>query len=112
MLLNLSKIRTAHERYEKVYGIEAFAGDQDVFRVVQPVALAFDIDKDKGHFRLVGQVRNDTGTRLQPVSRTLHDGSRALVRSALPAPHGEYRRKANAKSKKTTLRRRSTRTRR
>ena len=57
MLLNLSKIRTAHERYEKVYGIEAFAGDQDVFRVVQPVALAFDIDKDKGHFRLVGQVQ-------------------------------------------------------
>jgi uncharacterized protein len=57
MLLNLSKIRTAHERYEKVYGIEAFARDQDVFRVVQPVALAFDIDKDKSHFRLVGQVQ-------------------------------------------------------
>ena len=56
MLLDLSKIRTAHERYEKVYGVEAFAGDQDVFRVVQPVALAFDIEKDKAHFRLVGQV--------------------------------------------------------
>ena len=41
MLLNLSKIRTAHERYEKFYGIEAFAGDQDVFRVVPAGDLGF-----------------------------------------------------------------------
>jgi uncharacterized protein len=57
MLLNLSRIRTAHERYEKVYAPEAFAAEHDSFRVDLPVALAFDIFKDKAQFRLVGHVR-------------------------------------------------------
>ena len=56
MRLDLGKIRTARERYEKVYGVEAFAGDGDGFRVVSPVSLEFDIDKDKQLFRLVGHV--------------------------------------------------------
>ena len=58
----------------------------------QPVTLAFDIDKDKSHFRLMGQVQ----TTLELVcSRCLEPYTMAvapLVRSALPAPHGEYRR--------------------
>ena len=57
MLLNLRKIRTAHERYEKVYAPEAFANDRDSFRVVEPVSLSFDIFKDKAQFRLAGGVR-------------------------------------------------------
>jgi uncharacterized protein len=57
MFLNLSKVRTAHERYEKSYGVEAFGSEQDTFRVAEPVALAFDIYKDKTHFRLNGQVQ-------------------------------------------------------
>ncbi len=57
MFLNLSRIRTAHERYEKSYDVEAFASELDTFRVTQPVALAFDIYKDKAHFRLIGQVQ-------------------------------------------------------
>ena len=56
MLLDLSRIRTAQERYEKVYEPGAFAGEPDDFRVVQPVALAFDIFKDKAQFRLAGSV--------------------------------------------------------
>ena len=68
MLLNLSKVKTAHERYEKVYEAEAFAGERDDLTVVRPVALAFDIFKDKAHFRLVGQVRT---TLDQPCSRCL-----------------------------------------
>jgi uncharacterized protein len=56
MRLDLSKIRTAHERYEKVYPPEAFGGDQEGFHIVAPVALAFDIDKDKQQFRLAGRV--------------------------------------------------------
>ena len=56
MLLQLIKIRTPHERYEKVYEAEAFAGEQESFTVVRPVTLGFDILKDKAHFRLVGQV--------------------------------------------------------
>jgi uncharacterized protein len=57
MLLNLNQIRTAHERYEKTYEPGEFGGDPETFQVVQPVSLAFDIFKDKAHFRLVGNVR-------------------------------------------------------
>src|SRR5438445_120395 len=56
MLLNLTKIRTAQERYEKVYPPDALATDRDSFRVIAPVALAFDIFKDKDQFRLAGTV--------------------------------------------------------
>lgn len=56
MLLDLSKIRTAHEQYEKVYQPDAFAVDS-AFKVAAPVDLAFDIFKDKDQFRLAGTVK-------------------------------------------------------
>ena len=68
MRLDLGKIRTAHERYEKVYPPEAFAPDQDTFRIVAPVSLAFDIDKDKQQFHLAGSVQT---TLELPCSRCL-----------------------------------------
>ena len=72
MLLDLSKIRTPHERYVKVYRPEAFSGpfrgDRETFQVVDPVSLAFDIHKDQQQFRLVGAVT----TKLElPCSRCL-----------------------------------------
>jgi len=67
MLLDLSRIRTPHERYEKTYQAEAFGGDA-AYTVVAPVALACDIFKDKQQFRLAGSVK----TTLQlPCSRCL-----------------------------------------
>jgi uncharacterized protein len=57
MRLDLGRIRTAHEHYEKVYPAEAFAPDQDGFRIVAPVSLTFDIDKDKQQFHLAGAVK-------------------------------------------------------
>jgi uncharacterized protein len=64
MLLDLRKIGTPLERYEKVYAAEAFGSGQadagnevDSFRVASPVTLAFDIVKDKDMFRLAGSVR-------------------------------------------------------
>jgi uncharacterized protein len=61
MRLDLSQIRTAHERYEKVYRPDSFSSvfrdDRDTFQVVGPVSLAFDIEKDQQQFRLVGGVR-------------------------------------------------------
>lgn len=65
--LDLSRIRTAREHFEQVYAPEAFQGDErDVFRVVAPTTLAFDIYKDKDQFRLVGAVQ----TKLElPCSR-------------------------------------------
>jgi uncharacterized protein len=55
MFLDLSRIRTPHERYEKVYAPELFAADES-FRVAAPVSLAFDIFKDQRQFHLAGQV--------------------------------------------------------
>lgn len=57
MLLNLNKIRTAHERFDKVYPPEAFAAGAVDYRVVEPVTLGFDIYKDKAQFRVAGRVR-------------------------------------------------------
>ncbi len=67
MLLNLNKIRTAHERFDKVYPAAAFCASDD-YRVVEPVALGFDIYKDKDQFRVVGEVRT---TLELPCSRCL-----------------------------------------
>src|SRR4051812_33934742 len=57
MRLDLGRIRSAHERYEKVYQPEAFAADAE-YRVVDPVSLAFDIHKDDETFRLAGRVQS------------------------------------------------------
>src|SRR5947207_3282909 len=54
--LNLNRIRTAEERFEQVYTPEQFGGDDD-FQVAEPIALAFDIFKDKQQFRLIGNVK-------------------------------------------------------
>ncbi len=57
MLLDLSRIRTPHERYDKTFEAAALAADRDDFRVASPVSLAFDVFKDNATFRLVGTVR-------------------------------------------------------
>jgi uncharacterized protein len=56
MLLDLNKIQGPRDHFEKVYPAEAFPPDGETFRVVAPVSLAFDIIKDKQHFRLIGTV--------------------------------------------------------
>lgn len=67
MLLDLSRIRSPLERYEKTYQPDAFPID-DSFRVVAPVSLAFDIRKDKQQFQLSGRVQT---TLELPCSRCL-----------------------------------------
>jgi uncharacterized protein len=67
MLLDLGRIRTPHERYEKVYPPDAFAAD-DQFRVVAPVTLAFDIQKNADQVQLTGRVQT---TLELPCSRCL-----------------------------------------
>ena len=75
LLLNLNKIRTAHERFEQVYRPDQFEPDED-FRVVAPVSLAFDIFKDKQPFRLVGTGADDAGAAVQPLPRAVHVAGR------------------------------------
>jgi uncharacterized protein len=60
MFLNLNEIHDAHERIEQTYPPRAFEERReagDAFRVVAPVALAFDIYRDKDEFHLVGTIR-------------------------------------------------------
>src|SRR6266849_335343 len=68
MFLNLRQIHAAHERFEKVYEPAAFGTEQDGFTIAAPVALAFDVYKDKNQFRLVGRVQT---TLELPCSRCL-----------------------------------------
>lgn len=65
--LDLNKIRTAQERFERVYQPDQLLREQD-FTLVEPVSLAFDIFKDKQQFRLVGRVNT---TLELPCSRCL-----------------------------------------
>jgi len=65
--LDLNKIRTAQERFERVYQPDQLPREQD-FTLVEPVSLAFDIFKDKQQFRLVGHVKT---TLELPCSRCL-----------------------------------------
>lgn len=67
LLLNLTKIRTAHERFEQVYTPRQF-GSGDEFTVVAPITLGLDIFKDKDQFRLAGRVET---TLELPCSRCL-----------------------------------------
>jgi uncharacterized protein len=66
--LNLAKIRTAEEHFERVYEPAQLGGENDVYTVVQPVSLTFDIRKDKDKFHLVGRVKT---TLEMPCSRCL-----------------------------------------
>jgi hypothetical protein len=73
MRLDLSKIRTPHEHFERTFPPEAFAAqeaDDAEFRVASPVRLAFDIHKDKSTFRLVGSTHTTTPRSICGISRT------------------------------------------
>jgi uncharacterized protein len=56
LTLNLTRIRTAQDRFERIYKPEQLPKESD-YSVVEPVSLAFDIFKDKDNFRLVGDVK-------------------------------------------------------
>ena len=57
LALNLARIRTSDEHYEREYRPEELGGEQEAYRIAAPILLAFDIHKDKDAFRLVGRVR-------------------------------------------------------
>ena len=57
LVLKLAAIRAPQERFEQVFAPGALAEPGEDFAVAAPVALAFDIYKDKDQFRLAGRVR-------------------------------------------------------
>lgn len=57
LTLNLAKIRTVHERFDRTYQPDVFAEDRETFTVTEPVQLGFDVHKDQDLFHLIGQVQ-------------------------------------------------------
>jgi uncharacterized protein len=58
MLFDLSQLREARTHVARTYEPSAFAaGDEDAYRVVEPVQLDFDVQKAGTQFRVVGKVR-------------------------------------------------------
>ena len=110
LLLNLNQIRTAQDRFEKVYRPDEFEVDDD-FRVIAPVSLAFDIFKDKQAFRLAGRVETTLELKcsrcLEPYTAPVDQTFDLRYQPHTPTPG-----KASTRSKKTISPRRSTTTRR
>jgi uncharacterized protein len=58
LVLDLSRMREAHERIERVIPPDVLlAAEDEAYRVTSPVQLAFDIQKDGQQFHLVGGVK-------------------------------------------------------
>ncbi len=56
MLLDLSQMRGAHDRFDRTYEPSAFGPQADDYRIAQPVTLALDVYKNNREFHLVGRV--------------------------------------------------------
>jgi uncharacterized protein len=54
MFLDVSTIRGGGDRFLRSYEPSAFEADDDSYRVIAPVTLAFDVHKDGDRYRVVG----------------------------------------------------------
>jgi DUF177 domain-containing protein len=63
MLLSLRSLQDAHQHLEKRFEPSLFPGmEGDAFRVVSPVTLSFDVDRQEtGRYRVAGQVTGQVG---------------------------------------------------
>ncbi|HKY21936.1 MAG TPA: DUF177 domain-containing protein [Vicinamibacterales bacterium] len=61
MLLSLRSLYNAHEHFEKQYAPSLFPRtDDDLFYVVSPVKLSFDVDgQDTGRYQVAGRLTGD-----------------------------------------------------
>ena len=59
MLLDLTRYRQPEAHFSRTFQPDDVAQPGDAYRIVAPVALDFDIFKDKDRFRLVGTVRSE-----------------------------------------------------
>ena len=61
MHLSLRSLQDAHTHFNKQFERSLFpASDDELFRVVSPVRLSFDVDRQEpGRFRVAGQVRGE-----------------------------------------------------
>ena len=59
MQLDLTRYRQPVNRFDRTFTPEDVGDEADEYRVVAPVVLGFDIQKDKDRFRLVGRVQTE-----------------------------------------------------
>ena len=59
MQLDLTKYRQPVSRFDRTFEPGDVGDETDTYRVVAPVQLGFDIQKDKDKFRLVGRVTTE-----------------------------------------------------
>jgi uncharacterized protein len=59
MLLDLTRYRRPLESFQRTFQPHEVGEPDDAYRVVAPVELAFEVNKDKDKFRLVGTVRSE-----------------------------------------------------
>ena len=59
MLLDLTRYRQPSAHFQRTFQPSEVGSEDDVYEVVAPVGLEFDIHKDKDKFRLVGRVRTE-----------------------------------------------------
>lgn len=56
MILDLSQMRGARDRFDRRYEASAFASEQQDYRIAKPVELVVDVYKKNREYRLVGHV--------------------------------------------------------
>jgi uncharacterized protein len=59
MQLDLTRYRQPEEHFSRSFRPDEVAQDGDAYRIVAPVHLEFDIQKDKEKFRLIGTARTE-----------------------------------------------------
>ena len=59
MLLDLTRYRQPQAQFSRIFQPEDVAQPGDAYRIVAPVALDFEIHKDKERFRLTGTVTSE-----------------------------------------------------
>ena len=60
MQLSLRSLQDAHEHFEKRYEPSQFPDVRDPFRVVSPVVLSFDVDRQEtGRYRVAGRLTGE-----------------------------------------------------
>jgi uncharacterized protein len=59
MKLDLTRYRHPEEHFSKTFQPAEVAQEGDAYRIVAPVHLDFDVQKDKDKFRLIGTVRTE-----------------------------------------------------
>ena len=58
-MLDLTRYRRPLESFQRTFAPQEVGEEDDAYRVVAPVDLAFEVNKDKDRFRLVGTARTE-----------------------------------------------------